>query len=162
MARGLCNSPATFARMMTSIFGDLNYMSPLCYLDDLLVFGKSEQEALDRIELVFSHLKEHNLKLAPKKCYFLRKSVKLLGHKVTAEGIAAYPAKVSAINEITAKDLIEEDGKRPSYTKVKSFLGMANYYSHFIENFSCLAKTLFQLTVAQMVKRRDAKVSARP
>ncbi len=162
MAQGLCNSPATFARMMTSIFGDQNYMSLLCYLDDLLVFGKSEQEALDRLELVFSRLREHNLKLAPKKCYFLRKSVKFLGHIVTAEGIAADPAKVSAINEITAKDLMEDDGKTPSYTKVKSLLGMANYYSHFIENFSRLAKPLFQLTSGQRVKRRGARVSARP
>ncbi|KAL0154116.1 hypothetical protein M9458_050575 [Cirrhinus mrigala] len=136
-------------------------MSLLCYLDDLLVFGKSEQEALDRLELVFSRLREHNLKLAPKKCYFLRKSVKLLGHIITAEGIAADPAKVSAINEITAKDLMEEAGKTPSYTKVKSFLGMANY-SHFIENFSRLAKPLFQLTAGQRVKHRGAKVSARP
>lgn len=162
MAQGLCNSPATFARMMTSIFGDQNYMSLLCYLDDLLVFGRSEQEALDRLELVFSCLKEHNLKLAPKKCYFLRKSVKFLGHIVTAEGIAADPAKVSAINEITAKDLMGEDSKTPSYTKVKSFLGMANYYSHFIENFSRLAKPLFQLTAGQRVKRRGAKVGAKP
>lgn len=90
-------------------------MSHLCYLDDLLVFGKSEQEALDCLELVFSFLKEHNLKLAPKKCYFLRKSVRFLGHIITAEGIAADPAAilaVSAINEITAKDLMEEGGRR--------------------------------------------------
>ncbi len=53
MAQGLCNSPATFSRMMTSIFGDQNYLSLLCYLDDLLVFGKTEKEALDRLEMVF-------------------------------------------------------------------------------------------------------------
>ena len=52
--------------MMTSIFGDQNYLSLLCYLDDLLVFGKTEQEALDCLEMVFSRLKEHNLKLAQK------------------------------------------------------------------------------------------------
>lgn len=47
--RGLCNSPVTFARMMTSIFGDQNHLSLLCSLDDLLLFGKSEQEALDQL-----------------------------------------------------------------------------------------------------------------
>lgn len=132
MAQGLCNSPATFARMMMSIFGDQNYLSLLCYLDDLLVFGKSEQEALDRLEMVFSRLREHNLKLAQKKCYFLRRSVKFLGHIVTAEGIATDPTKVSAINQVTAADLMESDGETPSPTKIRSFLGMA-YYSHFIE-----------------------------
>lgn len=69
MAQGLCSSPATFARMMTSMFGHQNYLSLLCYLNDLLVFGKSEQEALSRIEMIFSCLKEHNLKLAQKKSY---------------------------------------------------------------------------------------------
>lgn len=71
MAQG--NSPATFSRMMTSIFGDQNYFSLLCYLDDILIFGKTEREALGRLEMVFSRLREHNLKLAQKKCYFLRK-----------------------------------------------------------------------------------------
>lgn len=157
MAQGLCNSPATFARMMTSIFGDQNYLSLLCYLDDLLVFGKTEQEALDRLEMVFSRLKEHNLKLAQKKCYLLRKSVKFLGHIVTAEGIATDPGKVSAINDITAADLMENDGKTPSPTKVRSFLGMANYYSHFIASFSGLAKPLFRLIAGQKSKRKGEK-----
>lgn len=159
MAQGLCNSPATFSRMMTSIFGDQNYLSLLCYLDDLLVFGKSEQEAIERLELVFSRLKEHNLKLAPKKCFFLRTSVKFLGHIVNADGIATDPGKVSAIMDITKKDLMDNDGETPSYTRVKSFLGMANYYSHFIEGFSALAKPLFHLTAGQRVKRRGRKLN---
>lgn len=160
MAQGLCNSPATFARMMTSIFGDQNYLSLLCYLDDLLVFGKSEQEALDRLEMVFSRLKEHNLKLAQKKCYFLRESVKFLGHIVTAEGIATDPEKVSAINQVTAVDLMEGDGETPSPTKIRSFLGMANYYSHFIEGLSGMAKPLFGLTAGQKTKRKNGKPQA--
>ncbi|KAG1930477.1 interleukin-1 receptor accessory protein-like 1-A [Pimephales promelas] len=56
--RGLTNSPATFMRMMMmmSIFGDENFTSLLCYLDDLMVFAPSEQTALDRLELVSSRL----------------------------------------------------------------------------------------------------------
>lgn len=157
MAQGLCNSPATFSRMMTSIFGDQNFLSLLCYLDDLLVFGKTEKEALDRLEMVFSRLKEHNLKLAQKKCYFLRRTVKFLGHIVTESGIATDPAKVSAISDIKSTDLMEADGKTPSPTKVKSFLGMANYYSHFIEGLSTLAKPLFKLTAGQKVGRRHGQ-----
>lgn len=142
MAQGLCNSPATFSRMMTSIFSDQNYLSPLCYLDDLLVFG----EALDRLEMVFSRLTDHNLKLSQKKCYFLRKTVKFLGHIVSKSGITTDPAKVSAFSELRVMDLMEGDGKTPSPTKIKSFLGMANYYSNFIESFSTLAKPLYKLT----------------
>ncbi|KAJ8361726.1 hypothetical protein AAFF_G00429480 [Aldrovandia affinis] len=57
------------------IFGDLNFSSLLCYLDDLLVFAPSEEEALRRLEVVFSRLRANNLKLSQKKCNFLRKSM---------------------------------------------------------------------------------------
>ena len=119
------------------------------------MFGKSEKEALDRLEMVFSRLREHNLKLAKKKCYFLRESVKFLGHIVTAEGIATDPSKVSAINQVTAADLMANDGETPSPTKIRSFLGMANYYSHFIEGLSGMAKPLFALTAGQKKKRKE-------
>jgi len=157
MAQGLCNSPATFSRMMTAIFGDQNYLSLLCYLDDLLVFGKTEEESLDRLEMVFSRLREHNLKLSQKKCYFMRKTVKFLGHIVSEKGIATDPAKISAISEFRVVDLMEEDGKTPSPMKIRSFLGMANYYSHFIEGLSALAKPLFKLTAGQKIRKKGGK-----
>lgn len=78
LPQGLCNSPASFMRMMLSIFGDLNFFSLLCYLDDLLVFAPSEEEALRRLEVVFSRLWANNLKLSQKKYNFLRWSVWLM------------------------------------------------------------------------------------
>lgn len=126
-------------------------------MDDLLVFGKDEQEALDRLEMVFSRLKEHNLKLAQKKCHFLRRSVKFLGHIVSEEGIRTDPAKVAAVSEIGTADLMEDDGKTPSSVKIRSFLGMANYYSHFIAGLSAIAKPLFKLTPGQKMKQKFAK-----
>lgn len=71
MPQGLTNSPATFMRMMMSIFGDENFTSLLCYLDDLMVYAPSEQVALERLQMVFSRLAVNNLKLSPKKCHFL-------------------------------------------------------------------------------------------
>ena len=63
LPQGLCNSPASFMRMMTSIFGDQNYLSLLCYLDDLLVFTPDEESALLKLRLVF----EQQLKVGPQK-----------------------------------------------------------------------------------------------
>lgn len=71
MPQGLCNSPATFMRMMLNIFGDQNFLSLLCYLDDVLVYAPTEDLAIQRLEMVFERLKAHNLKLVPKKCNFL-------------------------------------------------------------------------------------------
>lgn len=115
MPQGLCNSPASFMRMMLSIFVDLNFSSLLCYLDDLLVFAPSERQALDRLELVFQRLRQHNLKLSPKKCNFLRTSVKVLGYVINGDGVAGDPTKVDVIFKMTKSDLMEEDGCAPSF-----------------------------------------------
>lgn len=146
MPQGLCNSPATFMRMMLSIFGDQNFMSLLCYLDDVLVFAPTESLALERLQMVFERLKSHNLKLAPKKCNFLRRTVKFLGHIISADGIQSDPDKVAAINSLSEADLMEDGSKVPSQRKIRSFLGMVVYYQQFIENCSAIAKPLFQLT----------------
>lgn len=62
LPQGLCNNPATFIRMM-AIFGEQNFLSLLCYLDDILDCAPNEQLALHRLEMVFERLKVHNFKL---------------------------------------------------------------------------------------------------
>uniref|UniRef100_A0A8C2HN42 ribonuclease H n=1 Tax=Cyprinus carpio TaxID=7962 RepID=A0A8C2HN42_CYPCA len=161
LPQGLCNSPATFMRMMLTIFGDQNFMSLLCYLDDLLVFGKTEEECLQRLELVFQRLRDHNLKLSPSKCMFLRRSVKFLGHIISQDGVASDPMKVEAIVNVSEKDLMEVDGVTPSVGKIRSFLGMVIYYQHFIENCSMIAKPLFQLMTGQKRPRKGRGVGKR-
>lgn len=119
LPQGLCNSPGSFMRMMTAIFGDQNFLSLLCYLDDLLVFAPNEKTALERLEMVFSRLCGQNLKLSPKKCFFLRKSVKFLGHIVDETGVSTDPCKVESIARMTCTDLMEQDGVTPSQRHIR-------------------------------------------
>lgn len=62
MPQGLTNSPATFMRMMMTIFGDQNFTGLLCYLDDLMVYAPSEQVALERLQMVFLMSRYQQLK----------------------------------------------------------------------------------------------------
>lgn len=81
----LCNSSAFFMRIIVSGFGNLNESeSLLYYLDDLHVFAASEEEALKRLDIVFSHLRANNLKLAQNTCHFLQRSVIFLVMRLTA------------------------------------------------------------------------------
>ncbi len=160
LPQGLCNSPASFMRLMTNIFGDQNFLTLLCYLDDLLVYAPDECEAIKRLEMVFSRLREHGLKLAPKKCHFLRRSVRFLGHVIDSSGVATDPDKVSAIGAVTESDLMMEDGVTPSQRKIKSFLGMVLYYQRFIQNCSTIAKPLFALTAVPRGKKTPEKGAA--
>ncbi|KAL2100544.1 hypothetical protein ACEWY4_002305 [Coilia grayii] len=155
MPQGLSNSPATFMRMMLSIFGDENFTSLLCYLDDLMVFAPTEQLALERLEMVFSRLRNHNLKLAPKKCYLMRQTVRFLGHVISEDGVQTDPAKVEAISQVQVSDLMDSDGVTPSQKKIRSFLGMVLYYQHFIEDCSAKARPLFKLLSEE---KSDSKV----
>ncbi|KAI5620001.1 hypothetical protein C0J50_20438, partial [Silurus asotus] len=104
---------------------------------------------------------EHNLKLSPSKCQFLRRSVKFLGHVISQDGISRDPDKVEAIVKVTEADLMELDGVTPLPSKISSFLGMVIYYQHFIENCSVLAKPLFALTGGQK-RPRKSKSNKRP
>ena len=68
---GLCNSPATFQKMMNEIFHD---MSDVCvvYIDDLMIFTKSDnQEEHNKIVLeVLRRLEANDLFVKPEKCHF--------------------------------------------------------------------------------------------
>ena len=65
---GLTNAGASFCRLMEMCIGDQQYVTLLFYLDDICIFAETADQMLDRIELVFSHLKEFNLKIKPKSC----------------------------------------------------------------------------------------------
>ena len=112
---------------MLSIFGDMNFSSLLCYIDDLLVFAPSEEEALKHLEVVFSRLRASNLKLAQEKCHLLRRSVRFLGLVVDANGVSVDQEKVRVITGFQKDDLMDADGLTPSPKKVRSFIGMVMF-----------------------------------
>lgn len=157
LPQGLCNSPASFMRLMTNIFGDQNFLTLLCCLDDLLVYSPNEEAAIERLELVFTRLSVHGLMLAPKKCHFLRRSLKFLGHIIDKTGVATDPDKVSTISAISKSDLMMPDGVTPSQKKIKLFLGMVLYYQNFIQNCSRIAKPFFALTTAPRGKKTPVR-----
>ena len=70
MPFGLSNAGASFCHLMEMCLGDQQYLMLLFYLDEICVFSSSVNEMLDRIALVFGHLKEFNLKIKPKKSFF--------------------------------------------------------------------------------------------
>jgi len=83
MPFGLCNTAATFERLMESVLRGLTYEACLVYLDDVIVIGRTFQEQLDNLQL-FQRLREAHLKLNPEKCQPFRKEVRYLGHIVSS------------------------------------------------------------------------------
>lgn len=107
------------------------------YLDDIIVFGKTFQEHLGRLEQVFGNLYKANLKVKPSKCNLFAKQVSYLGHVISAEGVKADPSKVEAVRGWPVPR---------NQTEVRSFLGLASYYRRFMRSFAEIARPLHQLT----------------
>ncbi len=138
MPFGLCNAPATFQRLMERCMGDMNLRECLIYLDDIIIFSTDFDQHLERLEAVFTRLRQYNLKLKASKCEFFRHEVLYLGHVVSREGIKTDPSKIDTVKNwptpTSAKD-------------VRKFLGFTGYYRRFIKNYASIARPLNDLLV---------------
>ena len=76
----LCNTPVTFQHLMQNTLGELNLMYCVIYLDDVIVFGRTEEEHLEHLHVVFERFREFNLKLKPSKCSFFQSEIVYLAH----------------------------------------------------------------------------------
>jgi hypothetical protein len=137
MPFGLTNAPAAFMDMMNRIFREHVDRCVVVFIDDILIYSKSQEEHVEHLRIVLSILRKHQLFAKFKKCEFWLDNVAFLGHVVTKEGIAVDPGKVEAV----------VNWVRPSNAhEVRSFLGLAGYYRRFVEGFSRLAAPLTRLT----------------
>ena len=136
MPFGLCNSPATFQRLMDQVLRHLRWTHCLVYLDDIAIFADSFEDHLDRLDAVLTALRAAGLKLNPAKCIFATDSMRYLGHLIDRRGIRPDPRKLEAIDRFP----IPRDT-----SSLKSFLGIASYYRRFILSYARLAAPLHQL-----------------
>lgn len=73
MPFGLTNSPATYQRLTENILADLSLKVCCVFIDDVIIFGKTFEEHLHNIQLVFNKIKEATLEIAPSKCQFFKR-----------------------------------------------------------------------------------------
>lgn len=130
MPFGLKSAPSTFQRLMNNVLTGLQGLKCLVYLDDVVIFGETLVEHNERLIDVFQRFREHNLKLQPDKCEFLRSELAYLGHIITPEGVKPDKSKIEAVLNFPT----------PRTTRqLKGFLGLSGYYRKFIPNYSKIA-----------------------
>ena len=114
----------------------------IVFIDDILVYSRSEPEHELHLSYVLQTLREHQFYTKFSKCEFWLDRVAFLGHVITTEGIYMDPQKVeAALNWERHTSVIE----------VRSFLGLAGYYSRFVKNFSRIVVPLHYLTRKELV-----------
>ena len=112
------------------------YQLLLVYLDDVIVFSKTFDKHLERLDKVLTRLTHHSLKLKREKCSFLQKQVSYLGYVVSSEGISTDPDKISVVRDWSVPTTVKQ---------LCSFLGFASYCHHFVKDFSKVADSLHDL-----------------
>ncbi|GJU68766.1 putative reverse transcriptase domain-containing protein [Tanacetum coccineum] len=109
----------------------------IVFIDDILIYSKTQEEHVEHLRLVLELLKKEKLYAKFSKCEFWLREVQFLGHVINGNGIHVDPSKIEAVKNWKAPRTL---------TEVRSFLGLAGYYRRFIENFSKIAKSLTILT----------------
>ena len=132
---GLSNSVSVFQRAMSKIFAPFMGKNGfvLVYLDDILIYSKSPEEHLEHLEKVFKVLDEQKLYIRMRKCTFNASEVKYLGHIVGNNQVKPDPKKVEAVKNWPVP------GNLP---QLRSFLGLVNYFSKFIDKHAAKARPL--------------------
>jgi len=140
---GMTNSPATFQAMMNEILRDLiNEGKVAAFVDNVLVGTEKEEGHNEIVEEVLKQLEENDLYVKPEKCVWKVRKVPFLGVVMEEERVKMEEEKVAGVLKWPMPQHVRD---------IRKFLGLANYYRHFVKDFAKVALPMNKLT------RKDEK-----
>jgi len=151
MPFGIMNAPSSFQDMMNHVFSDMLDVGVLVYMDDILVYAKNREEYDQIVREVLKRLQENGLTVVPEKYLWRLQQVEFLGYIIGVDGIKMSTENVEAVLQ----------WKRPrNITEVQSFLGFANFYRRFIQDYSKVVRPLTELTKKEAGKNWEWNTEA--
>ncbi|TYK03368.1 ty3-gypsy retrotransposon protein [Cucumis melo var. makuwa] len=127
MSFGLTNPRVVFTDLMNRVFREFLDTFVVVFIDDILIFSKTEAEHEEHLRMVLETLRANKLYAKFSKCEFWLKQLSFLCHVVSKAGVSVDPAKIEAVTSWPRPSTVSE---------VRSFLGLTGYYRRFVENFS--------------------------
>ena len=134
MPFGLTNAPATFMTLMDGVLRPYLGKFVVVFLDDILIFNKTEEEHIEHLRLVFEKLRTQALYAKQSKCDFFKNEIHYLGHVISYASIKMDKDKVDAILIWPHPTMVEE---------LQIFLGMSGFYRKYVRDY---AKLLIPMT----------------
>ena len=131
---GISSAPELFQKRMNEILAGCT--GTLCLIDDVLVFGATQEEHDLRLDGVLARIQAAGVTLNDEKCVFSTTTVKFLGHIVDKFGIRADPEKTMAINKMA---------QPTNVTELRRFMGMINQLGKFSPNLASITQPLREL-----------------
>ena len=114
---GMKGAPATFQRLLEKVLAEFLGKGVLVYIDDIILYSKSEEEHEELVRKVLQRLGEVGLTLRPDKCYFFQEKVDYLGHEISAQGVYPLKANVRKVLQYPEPQDLKE---------LRRFVGMAS------------------------------------
>ncbi|KAL1277385.1 hypothetical protein QQF64_024058 [Cirrhinus molitorella] len=148
---GLSNAPAAFQRSMEEMLDTLRDECCIPYLDDVLCYAKSFEEHVESLRRVLRALHCHGVKLKPEKCEMFRREVRYVGRLVSAEGVRVDPRDLEAVRSLTHRT-------PQTVGDVRRLVGFLSYYRTFIQDFSRVARPLYELLQAKTGVGQDLPI----
>ena len=132
-AFGLSNAPSTFMRLMNEVLKDFIGIFVVVYLDDILIYKKTNQDHIKHVDAILKRLHEEKLAINLDKCDFFKQELVYLGFLVSQGTLKMDKEKVVAILDWSTPT---------TSTKVRSLHGLSQFYRKFIRNFSFICAPL--------------------
>ncbi|KAL0165801.1 hypothetical protein M9458_037645 [Cirrhinus mrigala] len=136
MPYGLANAPAVFQSFINEILKEFINKFVIAYIDDILIYSKTEAEHVAHVRAVLSRLLETQLFVKAEKCEFHIHQTSFLGYQVSHQGVKMDSTKVQAVTDWPQPTTVKE---------LQRFLGFANFYRRFIRDYSTIASPLTSL-----------------
>ena len=133
---GILTCPDYLKSIMKKLFFNCDHFC-IVYMNNWLVFSKTEEEHLKHLEIIFHRFREADLKLKLSKCQFWKKEIEYLGHLVLQDSIKIMLDKTSVVLNIKPPTNVKE---------AKSPLGIMGYVSSFIPMYSEVVRHINKLT----------------
>ncbi|GKF71439.1 putative reverse transcriptase domain-containing protein, partial [Tanacetum coccineum] len=105
----------------------------IVFIDDILIYSKSEEEHEVHLKTILDLLKKEMLYAKFSKCEFWLQEVQFLGHVVNRDGIHVDPSKV---------ELVKNRKTPESSTEIRSLLGLADEAFRILKEKLCIASVL--------------------
>ena len=133
----LTNSPATFQAMMNELLRDLiNTEKVAAFIDDIIIGMEMEEGHDEIVAEVIKRLEKNDLYVKPEKCKWKIREVGFLGVVIGPDGIKMVKVKMKGVLEWPTPKCVKD---------VQKFLGLANYYHRFIQDFVSIARPLHDM-----------------
>lgn len=146
MPFGLAGAPGTMQCGIINMLADLLDKGVSAYIDDVGIHTTTFEEHVSLLNEIYKRLKKHNLQVKIQKCEFFCKEIEYLGFIISPNQVRPNPIKSKAIVNFPIPK---------SRKQLQSFLGMTNYFRHFIQSYSHIARPLTRLTSAELKFEMD-------